>query len=88
MNRHELRNILADAGVDSALYSLDGPAPSSESYSLVADGDFWKVLYKERGRYSEIQGGLSERQACLLIYRLLGEALGFSGSSPDRSSKT
>jgi len=77
MNRQELQNQLVRAGVHSSLYSLGGPAAESESYSLVPDGLTWKVLYKERGQFNEIQSGLSESEACLLIYRLLDEAIGF-----------
>lgn len=74
MNREELRSQLERAGVHPGNYSLDGPATESESYSLVADGKAWKVLYKERGEFSEIQAGLSEIEACQLIYRLFDEA--------------
>ena len=78
MNRQDLQKQLAQAGVHPSLYSLDGPASDSESYSLVTDGATWKVLYKERGQFSEIRGNLSESQACLLIYQLLDEALSLS----------
>ena len=84
MKQQELQERLVAAGVHPSLYCLSGPAPDSESYSLVADGPNWKVLYKERGQFSEVRSGLSESQACLLIYQLLDEALGF-GSSPKGS---
>jgi hypothetical protein len=75
MNRTQLKEMLDRAGVNESLYSLDGPAHDSESYSLVADGDLWKVLYKEHGRFEELQDSLSEEQACDLIYKLLNAAL-------------
>jgi hypothetical protein len=75
---NELRDKLVREGVHPSLYSLDGPSPNSESYSLVADGSTWKVLYKERGEFAEIRSGLSESQGCLLIYQLLDQALGLS----------
>jgi hypothetical protein len=78
VNRKELKDKLIRAGVNSSLYSLGGPASGSESYSLVADGATWKVLYKERGQFSEIRDNLSESDGCLLIYELLDEALGLS----------
>lgn len=79
MNREELRSKLERAGVHPGNYSLDGPAAESESYSLVADGPAWKILYKERGEFSEIQTGLSESEACQLLYRLFDEAHGLGG---------
>ena len=78
MNRQELQDKLIRAGVHPSLYSLDGPASDSESYSLVSDGLTWKVLYKERGQFTEICSGLTERQGCSLIYQLLDQALGLS----------
>ena len=79
MNRQELQDKLIRAGVHPSLYSLDGPASDSESYSLVSEGSTtWKVLYKERGQFTEIRSGLSESQGCLLMYQLLDQALGLS----------
>ena len=77
MNRQELQNMLAQAGVHPSLYSLGQPAQSSESYSLIADGSDWKILYKERGQYEEVRAGLSEDEACQLMYSLLGPAFNF-----------
>ena len=74
MNREELGQLLDRAGLDKRFYSLDGPAHHSESYSLVNDGSVWKVLYKERGRFEQIAGSLSEDQACKLMYKLLDQA--------------
>jgi len=45
----------------------------------VHDGETWKVLYKERGEFRQLQAGLSESAACLLLYRLLANAAGFDG---------
>ena len=78
MDRQDLKEKLVRAGVHPSLYSLEGPATDSESYSLVAAGSTWKVLYKERGQFTEIRSGLSESQGCLLIYQLLDQALGLS----------
>jgi hypothetical protein len=86
VDRQELQERLIQAGVHPSLYSLDGPASDSESYSLVADGSTWKVLYKERGQFSEIRSGLSESQACLLLYQLLDEALDLGPSSKGSAS--
>jgi hypothetical protein len=80
VNRQELQAALSRAGVHPGLYSLDGLASKSESYSLVHDGETWKVLYKERGEFRQLQAGLSESAACQLVYRLLANAAGFSGS--------
>ena len=88
MNRQELQERLTKAGVHSSLYSLDGLASDSESYSLVADGSTWKVLYKERGQFTKIRSGLSESQACLLLYQLLDEALDFGSSSNGGASSS
>ena len=85
MNRQELQDKLIRAGVHPSLYSLDGPATDSESYSLVADGATWKVLYKERGQFREIRSNLSEDDGCLLIYQLLDEALDLSSRPAGQS---
>ena len=85
MDRQELQERLVRAGVHPSLYSLGSPASGSESYSLVAGGPTWKVLYKERGQFHEIRSGLSESQACLLIYQLLGEAFDFGSPSKGTS---
>lgn len=85
MNLEELRAKLLRAGVHPGLYSLGAPASESESYSLVTDGAAWKVLYKERGQFSEIGSGLSEKEGCLLLYQLLNEAL--SLGDPSQSQK-
>jgi len=81
MNLEELRDRLLRAGVHPGNYSLGTPASESESYSLVTDGSTWKVLYKERGQFTEIRSGLSESQGCLLLYQLLNEALSFGDPS-------
>lgn len=76
MNRQDLRELLLRAGVNETLYSLDGPAQGSESFSLVADE--WSVLYKERGEFQKLGSGLSESEACGLIYESLDQALNLS----------
>ena len=87
MNRQELQDQLARAGVHPSLYSLDGPVRESESYSLVADGPAWKVLYKERGQFNEIQGGLSESDGCLLIGCLMRQLVFGGRMRPNNSFK-
>lgn len=77
MNRDELREILARKRVDESLYSLDGPARQSESYSIVEDGSAWKVVYKERGQFTDIGVNLSEEEACDLMYRLFKDTFGW-----------
>ena len=86
MNRQELQERLIRAGVHPSLYSIGSPALGSESYSLVADGPTWKILYKERGQFREIHSGLSESQACLLMYQLLSEAFDFGSPFKGTSS--
>ena len=77
MNQEELKAQLALAGVHPSLYSLGTPAQGSESFSLVSEGASWKVLYKERGQFEEVQTGLSESEACILMFQLLGPAFRF-----------
>lgn len=79
MNRNELKAVLARNRVDDSLYSLNGPAVQSESYSIVKDGDTWKVVYKERGEFTDIESNLSESEACDLIYKLFSDAFGWVG---------
>ena len=74
MNRDDLKNILVCKRVDESLYSLNGPATDSESYSIVEDGGTWKVVYKERGDFSVIGVRLSEDEACDLVYQLFKDA--------------
>jgi hypothetical protein len=74
VKRDALESILQKAGVDPGLYSLYGPASDSESYSIVEHGNKWKVLYKERGEFSEIQSGLTEEDACKLVLHLFATA--------------
>lgn len=71
LNREDLRAVLKAKGVKDRFYSLDGPATHSESYSIVPDGALLKVVYKERGDFEDVQDGLSEAEACELMYRLL-----------------
>ena len=85
MNRQELREKLIRADVHPRLYWLDGPVLDSESYSLVTDGETWKVRYKERGQFREIRNGLSESDGCQLIHRLLDRALSLSSRPGDQS---
>jgi hypothetical protein len=74
MNRDELRDALARKRVNESLYSIDKLADQSESYSVVRDGDKWKVVYKERGEFTDIETGLTEDEACDLVYRLFRDA--------------
>lgn len=70
MNRDELRTALERKRVDESLYSIDKLADQSESYSVVRDGDRWKVVYKERGEFTDVETGLTEDEACDLVYRM------------------
>jgi hypothetical protein len=74
VDRTALGKLLVQRNVHPGLYSLDGPAAGSESYSLVPGDNGWGVLYKERGKYEEVASGLSEAEACSLMYKLLSEA--------------
>jgi hypothetical protein len=71
MNREELQQVLERAGVKPRFYSLFGPALHSESYSIVEDSDSFKVLYKERGEFTDVESGLTEDGACQLVVSLL-----------------
>lgn len=71
MNREELRAALKAKGIKERFYSLDGPAIHSESFSIVPDGGLMKVVYKERAEFEDVQAGLSEEEACELVYQLL-----------------
>ena len=74
MDRSELGRLLEQMNVHPRLFSLEGPAVGSESYSLVPSDNGWGVLYKERGEYEEVASDLSEAEACSLMYRLLSGA--------------
>lgn len=74
MNRDELRAALVRRRVNESLYSIDKLADQSESYSVVRDGDRWKVVYKERGEFIDIESGLTEEEACDLVYRMFADA--------------
>ena len=78
MNREELRAVLKAKGIKERFYSLDGPATYSESYSIVPDGSMLKVVYKERSDFEDVQVGLSETEACDLVYRLLQKEFNWS----------
>jgi len=82
MNRENLRKLLDEAGVNPRFYSLDGPARWSESYSLVSDGSIYRVLYKERGEFTEVAGDLSEEEACTLIFQSLRDDLTLATTKP------
>lgn len=84
MNRSELRGILTRKHVDESLYSLEGPARQSESYSIVKDGNSWKVVYKERGESINIGVNLSEDEACALVFRLFKDAFGWTEEAIDQ----
>jgi hypothetical protein len=77
MNRDELRATLKQKGVNESLYCLDGPAKQSESYSIVEDGGAWKVVYKERGEFTDVAVNLTLEEACSLVYRMFKETFGW-----------
>jgi hypothetical protein len=68
MTKTELETILKEKNVPKLLYSLDG-LKNGECYCVVQEGIAWKVVYMERGRTSDIATGLTESEACDLIYR-------------------
>lgn len=70
MNSDQLKEALTRKRVNESLYSLGQLASQSESYSVVRDGSNWKVVYKERGEFTDIETGLSEDEACDLVYRM------------------
>ncbi|MBX8528742.1 hypothetical protein Q6A51_01385 [Pseudomonas sp. KFB-139] len=77
MNIEQLQEILIRKGVNEIFYSLGSLAAQSESYSIVQDGSEWKVVYKERGECLVIEAGLSEDEACRLLYRMFEEFFGW-----------
>ncbi len=64
MNREQLKEHLADLGVDTCAFSLPGGLPN-EKYVLdqEANGQ-WAVYYGERGQKSGLQRFDSEGSAC------------------------
>lgn len=78
MNINELREVLSCKRVNESLYSLDGPAKQSESYSIVEDQGTFKVVYKERGQFTDVGANLTEDEACDLMYRLFRDAFGWT----------
>jgi hypothetical protein len=77
MKKDTLIKLLSDHNVPAQLYSLDGIA-SGECYCVVNENGVWKVAYSERGKVSDIQGGLTEDEAYDLIYREFREMYGWS----------
>ena len=77
MNSDQLKEVLARKRVDESLYSLGQLASQSESYSVVKDGGKWKVVYKERGEFADIETGLSEDEACDLVYGMFRDMFGW-----------
>lgn len=78
MNTNQLREALEKRRVNESLYSIKELASQSESYSIVEQDGKWRVLYKERGRFSEIEGGLTEEGACELVYNLFKQMFGWA----------
>mgnify|MGYP003409058738 CR=1 FL=1 len=76
MNREELRKALVNAGIKSGMYSLDGPSPESETISLVPEAGEWRVLYKERGEFSQLGSFPTEGEACEMILKLFSDMFG------------
>ena len=77
MTKDALIKLLNDRKVPPPLYSLNGVA-SGECFCVVKENDVWKVVYSERGKVSDIQGGLTEEEAYDLIYREFREMYGWS----------
>lgn len=59
------------------MYSIGELASESETLSVVMDGEKWKVVYKERGEFSDIETGLTEDEACDLVYKMFKEMYGW-----------
>jgi hypothetical protein len=67
MKKDELLTSLEKNNVPRQMYSF-GELGGGECYSVLYDGEGWKVLYLERGKVLEIQSGLSEEEAYEVIY--------------------
>ncbi len=70
MNKNELTFKLAQAGVRSDVYCLDGGLPS-EAYCLNRTPEGWEVYYSERGVKTDLRLFDKEEDACSYLYRLL-----------------
>jgi hypothetical protein len=73
VNSNQLKEILTQKGVNESLYSIGQLASQSESYSIVKHDEKWKVVYKERGSFTDIETDLSENEACDLVYGMFKE---------------
>lgn len=78
MNSSELKEALVSKGVNETLYSIGERASQSESYSIVEKDGRWQVLYKERGRFSEVKVDLTETEACDLVYEMFKQMFGWA----------
>lgn len=82
MRVNELADLLAECGIPSRAYTLNGD--ETETHCLVHDGDSWVVYYSQRGRRDHALSFSTESDACLgLIDRLLSDFT-YSGPGQDR----
>ena len=71
MKRQHLKEMLAEKGVPSSYYNLDGIGRTDERFCLEATSSGWRVYYSERGINTTDRVFVSEDDACLFIYEQL-----------------
>lgn len=75
MKTAELAHIIAETGIPSDAYSLEGGLPN-EAFCIGhdPDGNRWEVYYSERGRKSGLRTFDSEDEACSYFIDIMREA--------------
>lgn len=63
MNRHDFQAAADRAGINGAVYSLDGGLPS-EKYVLALELGGWRVYYSEHGHRTDEHVFDTEDEAC------------------------
>jgi hypothetical protein len=71
MNIAELQKILAEHGVRSRAYSIEGSGDDEEQYRLEKDGLLWIFYYYERGNKVGVREFLTEDEACIYFLKIL-----------------
>jgi hypothetical protein len=71
MDLTELRIALADLGVRSDAFAINGVGNTEEQYRLEGDGNSWTVYYYERGQSIEPRYFSTESEACCYLLNLL-----------------
>jgi len=66
----ELRKIMDNAGIGRAFYKIpsDKEWDFYEGYRIDRAGDFFNVSYSEHGNEQMVKAGLTEEQACAVVY--------------------